>query len=167
MTGTIELESQIHDALKRFTEAVDGVTAEVFVIRPEIGGWSISEVVEHVAIANRNILAILERRLELLAGPPDIIDDEMPYLFYGGEEPPNVGTPTGTWTDLDGALGELEASSDRLVEWARGSTADLRAVGARHPVFGALDAAQWLRFSAVHMWRHRTQMMAVHRAVTG
>ena len=26
-----------------------------------------------------------------------------------------------------------------------------------------LDAAQWLRFSAVHTWRHRTQVVTLRR----
>ena len=60
-------------------------------------------------VANGNILAVVERRLEPLPGPPDVIDDEMPNLFYGREEPGHVAAPTGTWTDPEQAVGQLVA----------------------------------------------------------
>jgi uncharacterized damage-inducible protein DinB len=166
MSKESEWQFQLSESSKRFIEVVEGIDAAAFVAKPSGGGpWSVSEVVEHVAIANGSILGVLSKRLEPMNGPADVTDDEMPYLFYGGEEPPNVGTPTGAWTDIDDALGRLGATTGALRSWEAEATFDLRSQGARHPAFGMLDAAQWLRFSAVHTWRHRTQVKAVRRAL--
>lgn len=156
-----EWREQVAEATKRFIEVVDGISPDAFVKRPNEGPWSVSEVVEHVAIANNLILGTLGKRLEPMTGPADLIDEEMPYLFYGSTgEPPN-GMPTGAWTDLDDALRRLDASSNALSVWATDAPFDLRSRGALHPAFGVLDAAQWLRFSAVHTWQHRRQVQRV------
>lgn len=159
-----EWQEQISEATGRFIEVVGGIDAQAFLVRPQDAGpWSVSEVVEHVGIANETILAVVSKRLEPMTGPPDLTDEEMPYLFYGGEEPPNVGTPMGTWTDIDDALSRLDATATALSCWAAEAPFDLRSQGARHFAFGTLDAAQWLRFSAVHTWRHRRQVMKVRQ----
>jgi hypothetical protein len=159
----LEWREQVSDATKRFVDVVDGIDAAGFVAPAAEGErWSVSEVVEHVAIANNFILTVVSKRLEPIAGPSDLIDEEMPYLFYGGNEPAG-GMPTGTWTDIDDALRRLDASASALSAWAADARFDLRSQGARHPAFGTLDAAQWLRFSAVHTWRHRRQVMRVRQ----
>lgn len=94
---------------------------------------------------------------------PDITDDEMPYLFYGGEEPPNLATPTGTWTNLNEGVERLRGSADAIVDWASGTPLELRCHGLVHPVFGLLDGAQWVRFAAVHTWRHRPDLQQVRK----
>jgi uncharacterized damage-inducible protein DinB len=161
-----EWQTQISEATQRLIDVVAGIDAEAFVTRSaDAGPWSVSEVVEHVGIANRNILGVVSTRLELMTGPSDLMDEEMPYLFYGGEEPPNVGKPTGAWTDIDDALSRLDSTARELGGWAADASFDLRSRGARHFAFGTLDAAQWLRFSAVHTWRHRRQVMQVRRAL--
>jgi uncharacterized damage-inducible protein DinB len=164
--GTVSGGLEVVDATKRFVEVVGDVAPSMWTAPPPRGPWSLSEIVEHVAIANGGILGRLGH-LEPFDGETDITDEEMPYLFYSGDEPPGVGTPTGRWTDVTEALDALDASANRLVEWARASALDLRRHGGRHPVFGMLDGAQWLRFSAVHTWRHRAQALAVRKALSG
>jgi hypothetical protein len=164
VSQTGEWQAQVSEATKGFVDVVDGIDASAFVARPSDGGpWSVSEVVEHVAIANDNILTVLSKRPEPMTGPPDLTDEEMPYLFYGGEEPPNVGRPTGTWAEVSDALTRLDATAIALRDWAADAPFDLRSQGSRHFAFGTLDAAQWLRFSAVHTWRHRRQVMKVRK----
>jgi len=131
--------------------------------RPAPDAWSVAHVAEHVAISNRGILAALSKRVALtpLAGrATDVLDLEIPYLFYRGEEPPQVATPTGGWTQ-PAALDALDASSQTLLDWAHECALDLRAVGAPHPAFGVLDGIQWLLFAAAHMERHRAQVIGL------
>lgn len=89
-------------------------------------------------------------------------DDEIPYLFYRGDEPPNVSQPTGAWTEIDAAVTALSTSADALIDWYRETDLDLRAWGAAHPVFGVLDAHQWLLFAQAHTERHRAQVVGRH-----
>jgi hypothetical protein len=127
---------------------------------PPSGGWSISEVAEHVAISSGNILAGLEHRLQPI-GAASVTDDEIPYLFYRGDEPPDVGKPTGSWIDRVDAAAELSSRTKALMEWATASTLDLRTHGFAHPLFGRLDGVQWILFTGAHAMRHRSQIIGL------
>lgn len=100
--STATIGEQVQDATERFVDVLVGIDDATWTARPPRGAWSMSEVLEHVTITNGRILARLEQGLEPIGDTtPDVSDEEMPYLFYGGEEPPNLATPTGTWTVLD------------------------------------------------------------------
>jgi hypothetical protein len=134
-----------------------------WLFKPASDAWSASEVTEHVSMANRRIHGRLANGLEPLAGPPGVADDEIPYLFYRGDEPPNVSTPTGSWTDIGSAAAQFAASAESLATWYAESDLDLRAYGAPHPAFGTLDAMQWLLFAQAHIERHRAQVIGLTR----
>lgn len=156
--------AQIETATERFVSVLAGVDARSWMITPETDHWNLSEVVEHVTLANRNLVTRLQS-LQPIETPPDVTDDEMPYLFYQAPEPPAFAEPTGTWTEIDVAVEQLRASAKTLVEWEGDAGIDVRAHGFAHPLFGMLDGAQWLRFSAVHTWRHRAQLQALRRVI--
>lgn len=164
MGDPLMMSRQIEEATERFVDELTGVDGRSWTTRPEPDRWSLSEVLEHVTIVNRNLVARLDA-LGPIDAPPDVTDEEMPYLFYNAEEPPNVAHPSGTWTDVDEAVDQLRASATALVAWAGGTTVDLRVHGFAHPLFGMLDGAQWLRFSTVHTWRHRAELKAVRRSL--
>ena len=162
----VMIGQQVQDATKRFVDVLAGVDAAMWTTPPPGGSWNLSEVLEHVTITNGRILSRLEQGLEPIGDTtPNITDDEMPYLFYGGEEPPNLATPSGTWTDLDEGVERFRASADSLVDWAGETPLDLRRHGLVHPVFGLLDGAQWVRFAAVHTWRHRRELQRVRESL--
>lgn len=157
-------------ALREASERLLGDCARAsdlqWLFRPTPEAWSTSQIVEHVAVSNRNIRALLAQRL--LASPlsgrrADVIDVEIPFLFYRGDEPPNVGRPTGEWTDRPVALEALASSVRELLDWSAAADADLRRFGLPHPVFGLLDGVQWLLFAAAHMERHRSQVIGLRR----
>lgn len=133
-----------------------------WLFRPAEGAWSASEVTEHVAIANRGVLARLVSGLTTpIVGPRGVNDDEIPYLFYRAEEPPDVSKPTGTWSDIADAVDALRASVAALIEWHDQCVVNLRAYGAPHPIFGTLDGRQWLMFAHAHLERHRAQVIGL------
>jgi hypothetical protein len=121
----------------------------------------VSEVTEHVAISNRGVLGRLTKGLETpLSGPLGVADDdEIPFLFYLGDEPPNVATPTGEWTDLADGAKQFQANAQAVVDFAGGTDLDLRAHGCNHPIFGVMDGVQWLLFAGAHTERHRRQLI--------
>ena len=157
----------VREAGERLVAECARASTAQWLFRPALDAWSMSHVAEHVAIANGNLHALLAKRL--LASPlegrtPDVLDLEIPYVFYRGDEPPNVGKPTGTWTDPRAALEKLAASAHAIVAWGEATDADLRRFGAPHPAFGLLDGVQWLLFAAAHMERHRSQVIGLRRA---
>jgi len=104
--------------------------------------WSIGEVAEHVAIVNRRILRRLSTLLaaEPLAGRSlGVIDEEIPYLFYRGDEPPNVAAPTGAWT-RGRRRKPPSATTPRRSPAGRTRPASTCApTASAHPIFGLMD----------------------------
>jgi hypothetical protein len=158
-----EATQLLRDATERFIRQCGVATDTQWNARPNPHTWSMGDVAEHVSIANRGILARLSG--SLLASPiglsPDVRDDEIPYLFYRGEEPPNIATPTGAWTSWSAAEPPFRDSATPLLAWAEDIDADLRAFGIAHPVFGLMDGIQWLLFAAAHTERHRAQLIGL------
>jgi uncharacterized damage-inducible protein DinB len=166
MTTKTDALANIRKASERFLAEGATASAKQWTFRPMPGQWSMAEVTEHVAIANQGILRVLSQHLQgsgLGAAKPDVIDDEIPYLFYRGEEPPNVGTPTGTWTALPEAAKAFGASVQPLLDWVAAADFDLRQCGVPHPVFGLMDGVQWLLFAVAHTERHRAQLVGLRR----
>jgi hypothetical protein len=129
---------------------------------PHPGRWSPSEVVEHVVLANK----LGARRLATLSprtADPEVLDLELPYLFYRGEEPTGLAAPQGTFGEVGEACAALQRSVDELLAAAE-ALGDLRRLGAEHPMFGMLDGVQWLGFYAAHMERHRAELLGMERA---
>jgi hypothetical protein len=156
----------VRDATLRFVEQCGVASVDEWNFRPKPQAWSMGDVAEHVSIANQGIVSRLSKTLlgSPLAGRvSDIIDDEIPYLFYRGDEPPNVATPTGVWTSWRDAKSTFKDSANRLLMWADEVTVDLRAYGVAHPVFGLMDGMQWILFAAAHTERHRAQLIGLKR----
>ena len=164
-TRSLAIQS-LRDATVRFVEQCRRASAAQWGFRPTPGAWSMGDVAEHVAIANQNILRRLAPSLAadpLQGRSPDVIDEEIPYLFYRGDEPPNVATPTGAWTSWAAAEAGFRDGAAALARWADEASLDLRAHGAAHPVFGLMDGLQRLLFAAAHTERHRAQLIALAR----
>ena len=160
MTTTTDAGALMQRRTDRFLESLSDLSERQWQYRPPSGSWSVSEVTEHVAIANRGVLGRLTKGLETpLSSPVGIADDEIPFLFYLGDEPPNVVTPTGEWDSFEDGTRELEATAQALIDFADGTDLDLRVHGGSHPIFGVLDGVQWLLFAGAHTERHRRQLI--------
>ena len=154
----------LRDATQRFARQCDLASSTRWNVRPEPGEWSMGDVAEHVTMANRGILARLSKALPPLDGRrPEVIDEEIPFLFFRGDEPPNVATPTGTWTSWNEVQETFREHAAALSSWVEETALDLRAHGAPHPAFGLMDGIQWGLFAAAHMERHRSQLIALAR----
>jgi uncharacterized damage-inducible protein DinB len=128
--------------------------------RPNGVVWSMAQVAEHVTITNGILAGTFSRLKPLGDRVLGVIDDEIPYLFYRGEEPTEFATPIGDWTDWNSRAGLFRASVARLEQECRQLQAP-RTVGASHPIFGLLDGVQWLMFASAHIERHRAQLIGL------
>ncbi len=160
-----DAQGKIRWATDRFLAVLSGAAEPAWQYRPPTGKWSMSEVTEHVAVANKGVLSLLSKRLTSpLDGPLALEDDEIPFLFYGGGEPPPAQPLTGAWTDRAQACEMLDASAQSMIEWASRTDLDLRACGCEHPVFGLMDGVQWLLFVYAHTARHRAELLDLERS---
>lgn len=164
MTTTTDVGARIRRGTEKFVATAAQMSDSQWTYRPSGNAWSASEVTEHVAIANTGVLGVLTTSLKTpLQQPLGVDDDEIPFLFYRGDEPPNVAAPTGTWTDMTVAATKLEASASAVIDWADATNLELRAYGCAHPVFGTMDGIQWLLFVIAHTERHRAQLLGLQR----
>lgn len=166
MTASTAAEIELREATTRFLAEIAPATDAQWRFRASPSGWSMADVCEHVVISTDTIGRTLAKRLvesPLGDRTVSVSDGEIPYLFYRGEEPPEVAAPTGALADAAAAAEALEGCAGAILRWARGVAVDLRTVGLPHPAFGLLDGVQWLSFVAAHMERHRAQILGLKR----
>ncbi len=157
---------KLRETAARFRAELARASLAQWQFRPSASHWSMAEVTEHVALSNGNIGRMLSTRI--LGSPIGsqvvaVRDDEIPYLFYRAEEPPNIAQPTGALADVEAGADAIDASADSILQWVSGVTLDLRTVASAHPVFGLMDGVQWLLFVSAHIERHRAQILGLKR----
>ncbi|MEI6701327.1 MAG: DinB family protein [Actinomycetota bacterium] len=146
----------------RFVKSIGGMSQEQWLFNPEPEVWNASEITEHLTIANRGIASRISHGLSIIEiGTTSVLDEEIAYLFYRSDEPPQVSTPSGTWVDLQVAIADFESSVGSVVSAISNLDQDPRLLGAPHPLFGILDAIQWSLFAAAHVERHRSQVIGL------
>ena len=126
---------------RRLADLLADISEEQAAFIPSSGGWSIKEVVRHVAGAERGVAVIIAR----LAGVP---------------EPSQESRPVGP--SLADACRELGEARARLLELVAGVPphANLEARH-EHPFFGPLNWKEWLAFQRVHDGDHIAQIEAI------
>jgi hypothetical protein len=133
--------------------------------------WSLAETVEHVVLTDRSVRARLEQLVAapLPAGAPRFEDAAISARMFetAAPPPPGLAEPTGRFATRADGIAALVEVRDQIADWARTTTADLRAHGLPHPGFGAFDGVQWILFAAAHTDNHLPQLRALlaHREV--
>src|SRR5262249_26723912 len=132
-------------------------------------GWSISSIVEHLAIVEDLVILRVE---QLAAGsgdsPNNKFNESDAVLFEkivdrsAKFQAPERARPTGK--TLTNSLERLAASRAKIAEFVRAAPSDFREHSMPHPVFGPLDGHQWLVALAAHCARHTQQIIETKTA---
>ena len=135
--------------------------------RERISTWNVGEQMQHVALVDGGILELLEQ-----AAPPADVADKGPtaigrvmllagYIPRGKGRAPSFVLPRDV--DPGGLEPTLASIRERFAALDLGRIAAGGALG-RHPVFGYLDAARWLRFVDIHHHHHWKIIRDIRRA---
>jgi hypothetical protein len=132
--------------------------------RPLNGGWSAGEHLEHLAISDVNILAVVKKLLERLeqhppaAGSgsvPAVSIDEVllragreKYRAAAGAVPKGGQSPSDSLARLSDIHRQLESLKARI------EAVPLHGASFPHRVFGPLSLGQWVAFVGIHEERH-------------
>lgn len=166
----------MHRDLQRALDALRGGVAgldEAALARRPPGGWSVSQVVEHLAKGYAGTAYILNRCLEQdrpKARPVTWRDRvagfvvvDLGWLPRGRQAPeatrPSDAPPDDVLALAESALRQLDATAARAE-----ARFGLRTRLANHPLLGPFDARQWRRFHLVHT-RHHLKQIARLRAL--
>ena len=151
-------------------DEVEALEARLLVARPRPDTWSIREIVEHLVLAERDVLKNLPEASQLHARERTA----MHHLLYGVvifvlrfgipvPVPAPAMLPSG-----NRPLGELRRMWDENHEWLRMYVADLDREGRRravfrHPIAGPLTAGDAVQMLDVHLHTHTRQIRRLER----
>jgi hypothetical protein len=166
-TEVLQHIDNAHDAL---VTAVAGLSDAQLHFKPAPEAWSVSGIVEHLAIVEDRIV---NRIHELLASPPEPdkpvatkeADEALKHRILDRSskaQAPEATHPTGT--SIAESLDRLVVSRNKIRDLLRSVPADFRQRSMPHPRFGPMDCHQWLVTLGGHCMRHTQQIIETKMA---
>lgn len=160
--------NQLESTRSELLETVRGLPPETLQAEPADGGWSVLEILEHLAamesaIADRLSAALQgPERADLVRAPLELVRDRS----RKAQAPPQVH-PSGTVSTLAEAEQALAAARQKLLEAVASDlgTERMDKHGFTHPMFGPVSAAQWVELIPLHESRHLGQIRETLRQV--
>jgi hypothetical protein len=152
----------------KLLKAVEGVTEQQAHWKPGPERWSILEYVEHLAVSDDELVALVKKSLqtpayveteeERRAREQKIRETPVPR---GANHAPENLKPVARFESLTAAMSAFLTARERTLEYARSTTDDLRSHFTPHPVLGQLDAFQWLCGNARHVETHAAHVVEI------
>ena len=140
------------------------------VAAPRVSAWSVGKQLEHLMLSDKSILDSLDRLIDGRSGPaaggPTLIARILLRLGYiprgAGKAPPVAQPADRDAADVEAGLRRNRQRLDHLGE----QLPLLEEAGwrSRHPVFGALDIGEWMRFMDVHHRHHLKIVRDIRKA---
>lgn len=166
-----KITSQLKASQTELLSAVKGLSEEQWLYKPTADSWSIAECVEHMAISEKNIFAIvgMSMQSEPEAGIKDKLkfDDNMIMGFITSREQKVKTRPEFEPSQkFDGYKGSLKAFKDKRksnLQYVKTTSDDLRNHYFEFP-FGWVDSYQVIVFMSGHTQRHIAQIEEVKAA---
>ena len=162
------LLKELDQTLERLLSIVQGLTWEQLEYREAPDRWSLAENLEHIILAERFTLGLVQKTLGDAPTPPDApaareaVDQDERLRNTLAEsrkhrlQAPEPFKPTGRWP-LAELWPEFEATRERTREFVSSAPGDLRRHSAPHFGFGPLDCYQWLVLIGSRCDRHCAQ----------
>jgi hypothetical protein len=149
-------------------DAVEGVSDNQARWKPAADRWSILEYVEHLAVSDDGLIALIKYCLTTPARPETeeqrrareakIRDTPIPR---GANHAPDRLCPQERFASLREAVAAFLAARERTFEYARNTKDDLRNHFTDHGVLGPLDGYQWLVGNARHAETHAAHIREI------
>ncbi len=149
-------------------KAVEGVTEVQARWKPGPDRWTILEYVEHLAVSDDALVALVKKSLETPAvaetaeerGAREQKLRETPVPRGANRAPAHL-KPVARFATLADAVAAFLAARERTVEFARSTSDDLRQHFVPHPVLGQMDGYQWLCGNARHAETHAAHVVEI------
>ena len=171
-----ELVDYLDRARLELDRAIAAVPQNRHTAKPSSEAWSVAEVVNHLAIIDRRITALLTKvagEARAAGASPDT--DGSPILPRIDvrrvlDRTAKIRNPRGD-PDADcsvaGGLTALDAARNDLKALLRQpDLPNLGGVSAPHPAFGMMTGYEWVAFMAAHTRRHADQIREIGAALS-
>lgn len=159
-------------------EAVASVPAKLRETKPGDGGWSVAEVIEHLALIEKRVAVLLTKRVAgaresgvgpdaetssvvaTFANPSGVVDRNTKIVA------PEMVRPTG-FLDTESAKKALEESRAAVVTALHDANGvSLENLVQTHAMFGPLNMYHWIVAMALHEDRHAAQIREIGKSLS-
>ncbi len=159
----------LRTSMNKLEDALAGLKEYKFYKKSEPNSWSISECLEHLALAERKFPDIVKEQMSKAPAPElrskiRIKDEEIRPRMTSRNwkaRSPEVFRPSGQFKDAQAALEAIRNQRKSTIEYATSSRDALRYHYWRHPLTGQIDLYQTLLLMSAHMERHTEQIMRI------
>jgi hypothetical protein len=165
-----QLQQWLDESEQTFLGLIEGVEGEAWTWKPAPDRWSVAECAEHIV---KTEAALLATGREALAGEPDpewasktagkadFIARVMPDRSGRAQAPQEVRPQGGV--SKEELVATFHAQRAELAELLADQKLELKRYTQEHPfpVFGTLNAHQWLIYVPLHTIRHSKQIREV------
>ena len=160
----------LEESHKEFLAAIDGLTEQQWNWKPAPERWSVGETAEHIVLAEGLLFGNVEKACagpvnaaweEKTKGKTEFIERVMaPRL--GKAKAPEPIVPSGHMTQAE-VRERFEKQRTGIVQFATETEVAVKEHTEEHPfpVFGTLNAYQWLIYIPLHTMRHDKQIAEV------
>ena len=156
-----------HDA---FLQSISGLSEKQWKFKPAPDRWSVAEVAEHIAVSESAILGLVQKQFLASPAAPDkraevkgkdeLILTAVPDRSHKAQAPEFL-KPTNRWATQAELTKAFEDERKTTMDYVKTTNDDLRDHFGPHPVFGTLDAYQWILLISAHSERHTKQIAEV------
>lgn len=164
-TAAIEHLKQTQNELLK---TIKGLTEEQLNYKPSEDSWSVAECVEHLAISESSIFALVAKSMNEEANPSrrsELKFDDEGIVKMISDRSYKVKTskpfePSGKFGDFKGSLSEFKNQRKNNIKYVKTTDEDLRNHFFEFP-FGLADTYQVIRFMSGHTTRHTKQIKEI------
>jgi hypothetical protein len=151
-----------------FVAATDNLSDAQYGFVPRPDGWSIGQIVEHVALAEVRILDVMARLAQAPApsatktrGPSRFVrlDATVPTREQRRIVAPEPLVPRGTWASPAASLAAFVEARAQTIAAAEAAEPAILEHVLPHRSLGELDLEEWAYFLALHSGRHTAQVI--------
>jgi uncharacterized damage-inducible protein DinB len=160
---------QFQTTRDNFLKSIAGLSQKQWTFKPAPDRWSVAEVAEHIAVSEAMLFGLVQKTVQSPAAPEkreqvkgkdQMILQRLPDRSHKAQAPEML-RPTGRWATEADLTKAFEDSRKGTMDYIRTTKDDLRDHFFDHPVFGTLDAYQWLLLISGHSARHTEQIEEV------
>lgn len=159
----------LKDTKNDLIKAVKGLSDQQLNFKPAPDKWSVKECVQHLALAEKGLWSMVDNALKQPANPEKrseikITDDQLIKMITDRTNKVKTVEPMypekAPWKTFDEALDAFKDSRNKLIQYAKNTTEDLRNHVSQAPV-GMMDTYQFILLIAGHVNRHTQQINEV------
>ena len=158
-----QLKQQLLAGREALLAAIEGLSDSQAAFKPSPDAWCILECMEHVAVAERKMLTMIDRAERAEGQEPSPPDGDRTFVSRAADRArkfsaPSSVIPKSRFATLEDARRGFLESRERTLTFVAQSSENLRERKMVHPVVGPIDAYRCLLLMAAHPERHAAQI---------